>query len=256
MKKAIALLTAISASTLCANAAITYVHTYKLGETGSIIDGKPQDGTGSAHFTTADDGGSTTQTSGAGAASSTAYASFNQQGAYGADFSGFATNNFGIEMWARTNGATGTDTLFTTGEGSVTFGIHDGNWYTSLSAGAWVGHSPIASGNPQTNTANTWTHLAIIRNNGVSTFYINGVAQTGTSSTAPSGHGTGRLGHEAAVDASTFEGDLDELRMFTFEDGDDPVGALNLEARAAVPEPSSTALLGLGSLALILRRRK
>ena len=251
MKKAIALLTAISASTLCVNAAITYVHTYKLGETTSVVDGKPQDGTGSAHFTTTYDGGSTTQTSGAGAASSTAYANYSGQGAYGADFSGFATDNFGIEFWTRTS-QLGTATLFATGTtGHIVFGIASGNWLAAVHGGGWIGGS---EGSGQTIAANTWTHLAIIRNNGVSTFYINGVAQTGTLNVAPSGHGTGHIG-VASGRASAYAGDLDELRMFTFDPAvDNPVAALNLQA--AVPEPSSTALLGLSSLALILRRHK
>ena len=244
MKKAIALLATISASALCANAAITYVHTYKLGETTSVVDGKPQDGTGSAHFTTALAGGSTTQTSGAGAASSTAYTSFSGQGAHGAGFSGFATDNFGVEMWARTSDA-GNSVLFATGAtGHIVFGTQSSQFYAAIHGSGWIQY--------QAFTPNTWTHLAVIRNNGVSTFYVNGVAQTGTSSTAPT-HGTGHIGVTPGG-SGPYEGDLDEIRMFTFEDGDDPVTALNVQA--AVPEPSSTALLGLGSLALILRRRK
>ena len=250
MKKAIALLATISASALCANAAITYVHTYKLGETTSVVDGKPQDGTGSAHFTTAVDGGSTTHTSGVGAASSTAYTSFSGQGATGADFSGFATDNFGIEFWARSS-QTSFSLVFATGgsTGQISFGTNSGNWIAAVHGGGWIG---AESGTGQTIAANTWTHLAIIRENGVSTFYINGVAQTGTLNVAPT-HGTGHIGVQSGG-TGTYEGDLDELRMFTFDSGDNPVAALNVQA--AVPEPSSTALLGLSSLALILRRRK
>ena len=243
MKKAIALLATISASTLCANAAITYVHTYKLGEAGSIVGDKPQDGTGSAHFTTALRGGATTQTSGAGVPGSTAHTSFNIQGASGADFSGFATNNFGIEFWARTSSIGGI--FFSTGSstGHIIFGLDNSNWIAGIHGGEWIG---AASGTGQPRAADTWTHLAIIRNNGVSTFYINGVAQTGTSTDAPT-HSTGYIDQY-------YTGGLDELRMFTFDPAtDDPVAALNLQA---VPEPSTTALLGLGSLALILRRRK
>ncbi len=51
--------------------------------------------------------------------------------------------------------------------------------------------------------------------------------------------------------ASLMTGEFDRVRMSTFTAGNFATSDL-----IAVPEPSSTALLGLGGLALILRRRK
>ena len=48
-----------------------------------------------------------------------------------------------------------------------------------------------------------------------------------------------------------FNGLLDDVRVYS-----DAQSASQIAALAAVPEPSTTALLGLGGLALILRRRK
>jgi hypothetical protein len=50
-----------------------------------------------------------------------------------------------------------------------------------------------------------------------------------------------------------FDGHLDEARVVTFTSGESTANILNT---LTIPEPSSAALLGLGGLALVLRRRK
>ncbi|MFD2159206.1 LamG domain-containing protein [Rubritalea tangerina] len=249
MKRTMTLLSTLVAGTLSTQAAITIVHTYDLGEASTVIGGVPQDSTGTTHFTNGIGGGMSVNTVGVGASGSTAYASLSNQGVYGADFSGFATDNFGIELWARTSDSD--SIIFTTGNSGqfLDFQTTGGNWAASINGASWVGGN---NGAGQAFTANTWTHLALIRNNGTTTFYINGVAQSGTSNAAVT-HSAGHLGVRPG-DGRRYEGDIDSVRMFTFDPiNDDPVAALNT---TAVPEPTSTALLGLGGVALLLRRRK
>lgn len=253
MKPKYTILAASLLSMVTANAAITYVHTYKLGESGSVSGGNPQDSTGSAHFTNAISGGPITSSVGVTAPGSTNYATFSgNRSNYGADYSGFATDNFAVEVWVYTSNATqnSNDFLSTNNTtGALKFQVANGNWATSYDGLAWIG---AANGTGQTITLNTWTHLAVVRDNGTSTFYIDGVAQAGTPSSTPVHGNNGHLGVQKNGTAY-FDGAMDELNMFTFTSGDDPVAALSINA---VPEPSSTALLGLGGLALILRRRK
>ncbi|MDB0056282.1 LamG domain-containing protein [Akkermansiaceae bacterium] len=258
MKRTYSLITAAALGSLLAgsaSAAITSVHTYALGEAGSMSGGKPQDGTGSSHFGGGSIGTSTVTPS--PALGSTAYATFNgtTQGNWAADLSSFATDNFAVEMWVRTsNVGQGTQNFFQLGDSGarLKLGLQGGNWAVSIHGIAWVG---AANGNGQIASNNTWSHIAVIRDNGTSTLYIDGAAQAGTTAGTPVHSANAHLGVEPNGGAGNwFDGDLDELNLFTFTSGvDDPVAALSY---FAVPEPSSKALLGLGGLALMLRRRR
>ena len=57
-----------------------------------------------------------------------------------------------------------------------------------------------------------------------------------------------------SVGTSGFNGSINEIRLFTFTGGEF-VEADLLQA-ATIPEPASVAFLGMGGLALMLRRRK
>jgi hypothetical protein len=238
-----------------ASAAISYIHTYDMGEAGSLgANNRPQDGTGSANY-----GGGTggTLTLTGSAPNSTAHLSYNgtTHGNWGANFSGMVTNNFAVELWTRTSAPTqATVDIFQTGANTTNSlkitQIGTGNWGASYHGTAWVG---AANGTGQPISANTWTHLALIRSADTTTFYIDGVAQAGTSGTTPTHNASAHLAVTSGG-ANRYQGDIDEINIFTFDPNtDDPVAALSVNL---VPEPSSTALLGLGGLALILRRRK
>jgi len=71
-----------------------------------------------------------------------------------------------------------------------------------------------------TATAGTWTHVAIVRDNGTATLYVNGVA-SGTLTSAPNSP-SGKFGvavKPTDVTQDQFVGLLDELRFFTFTAG-------------------------------------
>ncbi len=65
-----------------------------------------------------------------------------------------------------------------------------------------------------------------------------------------------RIGNNNAANRS-FDGLIDNVRIYnSVEDATSLFGIMKFNDAVAVPEPSSTALLGLGGFALILRRRK
>ncbi len=185
----------------------------------------------------------------------TASSGSNYAGNYGANFSGFATDNFAVELWVRTSDVTsqgnGGDVaeIFRMGTvaGSLEFYLRDsGTWRAGYQNVAFIGGASAA-------VANEWVNLAVIRDNGTSAFYVNGTQLGGTTTATPEHNATGGHIGIGSGATNTFTGDIDNIRMFTFEAGDDAVAALTVNA---VPEPSSAALLGLGGIALIMRRRK
>ncbi|NWK54188.1 LamG domain-containing protein [Verrucomicrobiaceae bacterium N1E253] len=254
MKKLFLLLTA--GATTMTQAAITETHLYELGETGTLESGIPQDSVGSSHFTGR--GGSPTANTTNPSPVSGTYTSFDADFNWGADFSGFATDNFAVELWVRTSNLTqgaGTNIaeVFRTGTltGALEFYLrNDGNWMAGYQNVSFIGGGGAAA------VANEWVNLAVIRDDGVSAFYIDGqpIGSPVAQDKAPV-FDQANNGHLAVASGGVnpFTGDIDNIRMFTFEADDDPVAALTVNA---VPEPSTTALLGLGGLALILRRRK
>src|SRR6185436_5151149 len=69
-------------------------------------------------------------------------------------------------------------------------------------------------------TLNEWTHVALVRNSGVATLYVNGVAAGSTTSAPNSPSGGFTLGTTYNnLNSDTFNGMLDEVRIFTFPAG-------------------------------------
>lgn len=103
--------------------------------------------------------------------------------------------------------------------------------------------------------------LAFVRDTtaGVSTnsLYVDGVL-AGTSTSTPIGGldtlSVGSHPFAAANNFGSWSGSVNEVRTFTFNEGEFQV--TDLLQVASVPEPSSVTLLGLGGLALVLRRKK
>ncbi|PWU10302.1 MAG: hypothetical protein C5B50_25765, partial [Verrucomicrobia bacterium] len=126
------------------------------------------------------------------------------------------TDNFGIELWAKPyNNTSGSQCLAYDGDAA------NNGWGIYLTNGTYqcmLGH--VAMFGSGTATAGVWTHLALVRNNGTATFYINGVA-AGTTNSAPISP-TGRFGVAARPSTLTndqYIGYLDEMRVFTFAAG-------------------------------------
>ncbi len=131
-----------------------------------------------------------------------------------------ATDNFGIECWAKPTALGGGQVIAYNGGtggagGSSGWGIiiaADGT-YEGLFGGVTTIGTSLA-------TANVWTHLALVRNNGTTTLYVNGVA-AGTSSGGPIfPQGNFALGAPPQDPTSQFfTGSIDEVRVFTFTSG-------------------------------------
>lgn len=141
--------------------------------------------------------------------------------AYGAESAGTnaaipsLTDNFGLELWVNPVTLTGNQCLAYNGNsGSSGWGLYlIGNQFQGLFGG--IGFVGAA-----TATANTWTHLALVRNNGTTTLYVNGVAagSLGTTPISPSGR-FAVMGQPQNPTQERLDGFLDEVRVFTFAPG-------------------------------------
>jgi hypothetical protein len=259
-----AALTSLSVGT--ANAAIIMVAEYHLGEAGSLgasnsslIDsatGGTPSGAQNMDGTAGNPSGTSVGTVGVFAPGSTAYldTSATNAGWYtnSGNMATLPTDNFAFGIYARTATLQSKD-IFILGGGTGAFKLSmDSNgWGASSSNVSWIGNSNGTSGS---FTANTWVHLALVRNNGSTAFYIDGVQQGSTYGGVPV-HDTAHIS-VASGGVSYFNGNLDEARVVTFDVADAGAGNINvLNALQAIPEPSSVLLGGLGMLALLRRRR-
>jgi hypothetical protein len=100
---------------------------------------------------------------------------------------------------------------------------------------------------------NVWYNLALVDIGDTIHFYVNGVlAGTAAQGTAAA-NGQIHLGIQPSTGGQNFVGDYDELRFFTFAEGQFSVQDLYINN--LVPEPSSLAMLLFGSIGLWLMRR-
>lgn len=237
-------------------AAVTLFAEYHLGEAGSISGNTFLDTAGNPeNIATLAAGTVVTGTAGVSAPGSTVYLDTSavandgwfQSGLYNS----LATDNFafGIYACASSLAAGNLGNIFTLGN---TSSATVGSFKVSLTSGGWAAsvHGGGAIGSTGTFVADQWVHLAVIRNNGLATFYLNGVAQGGTYSGAT----TNNTPHLSVTPGGTsyFDGRLDEARVVTFTAGESNANVLNT---LQVPEPSAALLGGLGLLALLRRHR-
>ncbi len=234
------------------NAAIVDIALYPMGESSSVVSGRPQDTTGNGHHYDAGGQGITVQSSSPSPVSGT-YIDLRGNppsgvdGAYSGQYgTGMPADNFAVEMWAKTSDDNGhiwaSNHNSTTG--SLRFEALNNNWAAGITGVAWINTShPIS--------ADTWTHLAVIKESGTSRFYVDGQLQTGTATGAVTWTTSAALGLRNTTPRNYYTGDLDELRVFTFNPAtDDPVAALS------IPEPSTFALSALGLFGLLGWRRR
>jgi len=156
------------------------------------------------------------------------------------------TDDFGVEAWVKWNAGT---------PGSVSI-IYNGNSSTSgwgiyqygTNYGLLYGGNLAASVTP---VSNQWTELALVRDNGTTTFYVNGVASySSAAGPNPPAGGVAIGGNSLISGAELFNGTIDEVRIFSFAPGAFTVGDLNLPPPPpVVPTPALT-LRSLGLLAL------
>ncbi|MDB6067986.1 MAG: LamG domain protein jellyroll fold domain protein [Pedosphaera sp.] len=152
-------------------------------------------------------------------------------GAYGlASLIPSVTNNFGVELWVNPTNTSQNACLFYNGNSANSgWGIFQSG---ATCQGALGGVGYVGSG---TLAAGTWTHVALVVNNGTATLYINGVA-AGSSVNAmanpPTGTYLGMGADPVNTSASHFSGYLDEVRVFTFAAGQFSVNDLLINAGA------------------------
>jgi hypothetical protein len=252
MKYALLSIIALAGS---ANAAVTTLAVWRGGE-----DDAGATGGGTSSSTTGIMGGNTLAVTGTSplysnaitAPGSTMSLELSGDDLYSASTPVTLTNNVGMEAWVRPTSLNAFDFAISNGR------TGNGGYGIVQSGGFWL----IVHGNVQSGTAgaavqlNTWQHVAYVRDNGVSTLYVNGVATGGTISAAPSTPNTFMLGANLVGTGfeGQFNGNIDHVRLFSFTAGQFNVSDLNYPT--VVPEPSVALLSGLAGLALIIRRRR
>ncbi|MEM6560769.1 MAG: LamG domain-containing protein [Planctomycetota bacterium] len=126
-------------------------------------------------------------------------------------------NNIAVEAWIRpTSEAPGSRMIVKYG-GNGGFGIEQqkGGVWGVIYGKATVGFHQLE--------LDAWTHVALVIENETSTLYVNGAA-SGSADATPWGYDANAgmtIGIKPGNETGGFEGDIDELRVFTFEDFDD-----------------------------------
>ena len=212
-------------SSLVAPAAVTVRNHYRMGESdpGAANGGTnptTRDTVGTNHLTTA--GGPTYSNdvgfetaARTGSALSMNFPSGGSRSASGALLAN-VTDNFGLELWVKTTTASGSHCLAYNGSsGSSGWGIFQvGNTFQGLFGGvAFFGSAPVVT--------NVWTHLALVRQAGTATFYVNGVASGSTTAPPLVPMGSFAVGAAPpALNSGFISGLADEVRFFTFTSGE------------------------------------
>jgi hypothetical protein len=236
-----------------ANGAVTTIALYELEGTVGASVAPPVDTSGNAnHFQFDNNPGITTFSADASPATgSTTSANFPLGTAGNSGFyftaNPFPQDNFGFEIWAKTTQAAADGHLI--GNSDNTSGIEIGttgsNWYAAIASVAFISQVPIVD--------NVWTNLALVRDSGVTSFYLNGVF-VASSALAPFAV-PGANAH-FGVDAgggSGYEGLADHARFFSFAPGQFSPNDLSVNQ---TPEPSTAVLVGLGILCVAGRRSR
>lgn len=124
------------------------------------------------------------------------------------------TDNFGIEAWVLSTTTLANAALAYNGNGASSgWGLYRiGATYQFLYGG-------VVQGGAAPVTIGTWTHLAVVRNAGVTTFYVNGAvnAVSGAAPNVPAG-GFG-IAIDPVINNEFHAGLVDEVRVFTFAPG-------------------------------------
>jgi Concanavalin A-like lectin/glucanases superfamily/Fibronectin type III domain len=229
-----------SATTLAPDPGIVVQAWYRMGDGIPDANGLPADSSVNGRNFLGLVNPATAQSNGGGYGGD-AYLNLNgvDQAYYGIGYDA-PENNVGVEVWVRTSDlAQGNRHVFGTGSNQNGLNIgYDGDpnngnqaWFGAVANRAGIGAYGIAN-----YTAGQWIHLAVVRDNGVATFYINGVA-AGSSTIAPYNATQPHLGVNAGGGPNAFfSGDVAEARIFTFDAGQFKVSDL-LYPAPAVSDP-------------------
>jgi hypothetical protein len=245
------------------NAAVIVEANYHLGENGLAVDSSVN----GRDFTAIGTGNTGTlnpissiNPAGNGYTASTTYFVGNGSSTYlAANGYNLPLNNFGVEVYVRTASLTGLGSIINSAGGNTGTGfeiVYDGSNALGGGVGYGASFSGVAyvGGNYQPLTTSEWVHLALVRDNGVSTFYVNGVATGSTTSATPNAPTAAMNLGVRSGGSLVFNGAIDEVRLFTFSAGQFSTSDLLFNT---VPEPSGMVLLliVLPVLAIGYRRR-
>ncbi len=123
------------------------------------------------------------------------------------------TDNFGIECWVKPGTtAPGGQVLAYNGLRGNGWGLYQSGTNFEVLYGGFVNWGSSLA------TAGVWTHLALVRNNGVATLYTNGVPASTYPNTPITPSGGFTVGGDAQY-GEYFTGTIDEVRVFTFAPG-------------------------------------
>lgn len=245
--------TALLAGLSIGQANASLIHHYEFNTSGtfledsvgtrdlSIVDGDGTTGVAPVHVAsvTATNGTRTgvVRLAGNGATNSPNKYLLNNDGA-------FTLPNFTVAYWVRSEVADqgGFKGIFASGpSGEMQFDSNNGVYRGITDAGNVSFADPVV--------ANQWDHIALTYDGTTTRWYFNG-SEVGSNAANPDNSFQQiRLGINRNID-NAFNGDLDDVRIY-----DNALTAQDVAALAVIPEPSSLALLGLGTL-LIARRRR
>jgi len=239
----VAMLSVISALTSFVHAAVTNVAWYRLGEndpgaasgvtatnTVNLLGFNPLKPVGSPRYTNAV---LPSVANGLGSSLAVHFSGTNQ--CFTNAVVSTATDNFGLEAWVNPDVAAPNNRVIAFNGNSVLNGwgfVQSSSGYFGLLAGvAIVGLGPAIPGQ--------WTHLALVRDNGLTRFYTNGVS-AGSSPSAPNAPVGGfAVGARPNLPAEFFGGSMDEVRVFTFASGQFSTNDLLLNVRRVVTLPAT-----------------
>ncbi|MBK1884051.1 alpha-L-fucosidase [Luteolibacter pohnpeiensis] len=201
------------------SAAVEVEAIYHLGENETQSSNRPTDSSGKGrNFSSELNGGSVQISSEQPPFGSTRYYTFNgtNQGFYDVNYNA-PENNIGIEAWVKIGDLTQSDrTIFSTGgnEGGlqIAYNINAGGLCGALAGKTYVGKSYVPS------STSEWVHVALVRDAGTTTFYVNGVAWGDSNTSIPNDGSVLHLAVNSGAGAY-FKGAVDEVRIFSFEAG-------------------------------------
>ncbi len=222
----LAVLACSVAGMVSTSASITVEAYYRLGETGDT-GGPPTDSSGNNRnfiVTNPNAVGNAVVSSTAPPPGSTQYYVLENMAGFSDVGWDPPEDNVGVECWAQSRDLT-FDTFNTLG--TVVFGTgHNlngiGILYNDFGAGFigvignvnYVGLPYIPA------STNEWVHLAVVRDSGVTTFYVNGVPRSPIRTDGVNNSTIPYLGYSDQSSKTNFNGAIDEARIFTFKPGE------------------------------------
>jgi hypothetical protein len=166
----------------------------------------------------------------------------------------FPTTDFTLTAWLQQTSAD--SRYWAIGTQANPDGIHV--WQNTNLRVRRLGGGEVDSGSAL--ALNKWVHVAVtVSSTAGMTLFVDGVSQgTDVATTSQSSEANFTLGKRPDSNGDYFPGLIDDVAIFDgVLDSTQLINVRTLGAtNFAVPEPTTTALLGLGGLALILRRRK